>query len=384
MNPFPYQRPVRPEQVIDRDSEVGQLMEWCHSGMLVRLDGPRRYGKTSLVRRLYAEAAKQGTAGIMVDMKGVLTLGNMVTRLGNAYLELRGPIRRKLEPILKGIEGQFNVQVLGSGGGAGLKLPARDANEEGALLALLKLPVEYADRTGWKQVIVCFDEFQDVLSVPSADDKMRGVIQHQPETVSYIFTGSEPRLMNTLFGDRQHAFWSQAEPLSLEPLAAQDTSLYIADRFAETKRDVGEALGPLLSFAAGHPQRTMLLANKVWTKTGAKGTASLEVWEAALAAARLQTEPECEAVWRALTTVQQRVLRALVVNGGYPYRKPGMAAAGITRGSVEAAVEALVAMTVLHQIDAGRFVFVDPMFGTYVADLAGSGTPDLAEDADEE
>ena len=62
MNPFPYQRPILPEQVIDRDPEVQKLLSWCDSAMLVRLDAPRRYGKTSLVRKVFHEAGKHAAA----------------------------------------------------------------------------------------------------------------------------------------------------------------------------------------------------------------------------------------------------------------------------------------------------------------------------------
>jgi len=59
VNPFPYQRPILPEQVIDRDVEVQKLLSWCDSAMLVRLDAPRRYGKTSLVRKVFHEAGNR-------------------------------------------------------------------------------------------------------------------------------------------------------------------------------------------------------------------------------------------------------------------------------------------------------------------------------------
>src|SRR5215467_5469687 len=130
--------------------------------MLVRLDAPRRYGKTSLVRTLFDEAGKQGTVGILVDMKGVLTLADIVTRVGRGFGALQGPVAKALRPSLEGIEAQFNVSVAGTGGG--VRMRGRPANEEGALFALLDLPVKFTGK-GWKQVIVCFDEFQDVLAV---------------------------------------------------------------------------------------------------------------------------------------------------------------------------------------------------------------------------
>ena len=118
MNPFPYQRPILPEQVIDRDLEVQKLLSWCDSGMLVRLDAPRRYGKTSLVRKVFHEAGKHGTVGVLCDLKGVLTLSDVITRLGRSYAQLRGPLEKMLRPVLTSIELEFNVSFMGAGAGA--------------------------------------------------------------------------------------------------------------------------------------------------------------------------------------------------------------------------------------------------------------------------
>ncbi|HET7378675.1 MAG TPA: hypothetical protein VFJ24_01415, partial [Gaiellales bacterium] len=339
-----------------------------------------RYGKTSLVRKLFDEAGKQGTVGILVDMKGVLTLADIVTRVGRGFGALQGPVAKALRPSLEGIEAQFNVSVAGTGGGGGVRRRGRPANEEGALFALLDLPVKFTGK-GWKQVIVCFDEFQDVLAVEAADDKLRSAIQHQPDTISYVFAGSEPRLMNQLFAQRRRAFWSQAEPLALEPLDATDCAEYIAARFTETGMDVGDALGPLLRTAQGHPQRTMLLASKLWSRTEtAGGEATLETWQQALVAAKLQVEPECEAQWRGASTREQRVLRAVCLNDGRPYRKAATEAVGIPSGSVETAAAALVEQTVLRRVETGRFTFIDPLYELYVHDLAESALP--AEDGE--
>lgn len=365
-DPFPYQQPVGPEQVIDRDGETQRLLELADSGMLVRLDAPRRYGKTSLVGRVFHEAGKQGTVGILVDLKGVLTLTDVIVRIGRAYAELRGPLARLVRPVVSGVEAHLGVQIAGVGAGVRLSPPQR--GEEASLFALLDLPKQFTEK-GWRRAIVCFDEFQDVLAVPAADDKMRSVIQHQPEAVSYVFAGSQPRLMNELFATRERAFWSQAERVELAPLDLLDCSLYIADRFTETRKESGDALGPLLRTGQGHPQRTMLLASKLWSHTPARGTATIQTWDRALADAQLQVEPELDAVWRNQSQTEQRILRAVVLNDGRPYQKPAPQAVGVPPGSIDSVTKTLVGETVLRQVEPGRFEFVDPLFALYVRDL---------------
>jgi len=368
VDPFPYQRPVLPGQIINRDQETARMVAEAHAGKLVRLDAPRRFGKTSLARRVQAELDRDGTVGILIDLKGVLTLSDVTFRIGAGYARLRGPLARVARPILTSLE----ARIGGSFGGAnaGLRLAAPQPSEEAALASLLALPQRFVDR-GWQRVNVCFDEFQDLLVVPGADDKLRSVIQHQPDAISYVFAGSQPRLMNELFANRRRAFWSQAERVELRPLDIADCAEYIGGRFEDTGRDPGEALSPLLQTAQGHPQRTMMLASKLWTATPPGGEATIETWQAALADAQLQAEPEFDAVWAAQTKNQQRLLRAVALNAGRPFQKPAPEAVGLASGSIDATVRRLVSETLLWQFEPGVFGFVDPLFGLYVRDLAG-------------
>ena len=51
-NPFVYSHPVAPDDLIDRDDETRRLLIAAVGGHFVRLYAPRKYGKTSLLRRV--------------------------------------------------------------------------------------------------------------------------------------------------------------------------------------------------------------------------------------------------------------------------------------------------------------------------------------------
>ena len=67
--------------------------------------------------------------------------------------------------------------------------------------------------------------------------------------------------MRRLFTDRERPLYGQAEPLELAPLPLDDVLVELSERFEELGEDPVDALAPLVSAAAGHPQRTMLLAH---------------------------------------------------------------------------------------------------------------------------
>ena len=52
VDPFVCSHPVDPEDIIDRDAETQMLLRNVIGGHIVRLSAPRRFGKTSLLRRV--------------------------------------------------------------------------------------------------------------------------------------------------------------------------------------------------------------------------------------------------------------------------------------------------------------------------------------------
>ena len=110
--------------------------------------------------------------------------------------------------------------------------------------------------------------------------------------------------MRLLFETKDRPLYGSAVPMRLGPLADEDVAAYVAARFDSTGRAVGEALNPLLLTGRGHPQRTMLLAHRLWEEVEAGAEASLDDWDAARAAAMNELEPEFDAQWRGLRLLE--------------------------------------------------------------------------------
>lgn len=363
MNPFPYSQPVAVDDLLDRDAEAEGLLRTAEAGGNSRLAAPRRYGKTSLLGRLIHDAAKLDWATVYVDFFGVLTLADVAQCIEMAYAEqLRGPLRawfagarRRLRPTLT------------AGGGP---LPASvsvEAQAEPPLLDRLALPRRVHERDG-RRVLVVFDEFQDVLVAQDrADAVIRSEIQHHGDAASYVFAGSHVGMMRELFADKRRAFYGQATPVPLPPLSPDDVAEYVAERFASTGRAISTALDPLLETAQGHPQRTMLLAHRLWDATPAGATADEEIWLAAYDRAMEEVQDELRAVWSGLAVGQRRVLVAVAENADALYasaRRQG----GSRGGAVAAALEALAdaGEVVADETTRTGYRLVDPLLAAWV------------------
>jgi uncharacterized protein len=357
LNPFRFSGPLSPEQMIDRDPEADDLLALADGGHSFRLVGPRRYGKTTLLRRVLEAAEHQGAATVLVDLQDVLSIAEIVVRIERGYERLKGPVRRHVENLLR----TWNIGLSLGGGGFTATLQRNpNVDAESVLLRLLELPAALFDRQGTTSLIV-FDEIQDVLAVPGADGKIRSVIQHQAEAATYAFAGSAPGVMQQLFADPKRPLLDQAVPRNLDPLPIADVAEYVTLRFRHTGREVGTALTPLLEFTRGHPQRSMMLAHYLWQRTPREATADEGTWLSALDLAASDTAQLMRAIWRALSTNERRVARALAVATSPLHSEETAAAVGIKRSSIGKALETLAANADIIQIDA-KPRLTDPMF----------------------
>jgi uncharacterized protein len=371
VNPFRYTEPVPPAELIDRDDEAETLLRTAVAGNNSRLIAPRRYGKTSLLQRVIEDARGEGWAAVYVDFFGVLTLGDVASRIERAYAaQLEGGlaswfagIRRRLRPTLRL--------------GADEPVPAElevslDPQAEPPLLDRLALPRRILERTGQRTLVV-FDEFQDVLAAKDrADATIRSEIQHHGDAASYVFAGSQLGMMRRMFADRRRALYGQARAVELSPLAPEDVAEDVSRRFARTNRDIGAALDLLLDAGGGHPQRTMLLANALWEEIGPGETAAEEHWFAAYDRALAEVRDELRAIWIGLSTGQRRVLAAVAQNREGLYAG-GRRQGGSRGGAVKSAIRALADQGEVmedRRLPTGHRV-VDPLLRQWIA----AGTP---------
>jgi hypothetical protein len=363
VNPFVYSRPISPEDIVDRDDETEQLLKNAVGGHYVRLYAPRKYGKTSLLRRALADGEKrEGLVPVLVDLYGVVSLADVAVRFERAYAkELRGAIRGRVEEFLQRTGLGLSLGAFGIS--ARLQLEPK-TDPLPALHALLDLPLRLEEAGGYR-AFIALDEFQDIGKVPALDGILRSHIQFQGDVASYVFAGSEPGLMKQLFERKEAPLYGSAVPLKLGRLRDQDIADYVADRFRHGKRNVGEALNPLLASAKGHPQRAMLLAHRLWEEVERGVTATLEEWERAHRAALDELQPEFEAQWRGLDTSEQKTMRAVIAGDGSPYRAAVLERLALTKTMAQKALQRLAARAELEAED-GKQTVVDPLFAEWI------------------
>jgi hypothetical protein len=335
-SPFVYENPLEPpETLAGRVAELALLRDRIGETRNSRLEGPRRYGKTSLLTAVLAAADKDGFVPIYVNFLGVLTAADVAERIERAYREqLDGQLKR----WFAGAVATLRPRVTAAPGGVGVELSPEQRMPE--LLDRLALPRRLQERHG-RQCAIAFDEFQDVVRVGDAlTGTIRSELEQHGKVASYMFSGSHPGLMRDLFSDRRHAFFAQAKPVDLPPLRAEDLGEYIGARFERGGRDPGEALEPLLATADGHPQRAMLFAHHLYEHTNRSATATSEDWLRTFASATRDANPEVQAAWDSWNNSERRLMavisqRILPLQGRVARERYGVSKTGGNHSTIE-------------------------------------------------
>lgn len=110
------------------------------------------------------------------------------------------------------------------------------------------------------------DEFQDLAHVDGLDAILGSHLQHARD-VAVLMAGSRPSMVRTLFTDRSRAFYPQAELSDLGLLTTQLARRVVLDGFDATQLDATSVVDRIVRTTQGHPQRLMLLADRVWSAT---------------------------------------------------------------------------------------------------------------------
>jgi predicted protein tyrosine phosphatase len=379
-NPFRYSGPLRVrEDIVDRENELAEMLALVRGGHSIRLIGPRRYGKTTLLGQLIADAERAGMATALVDLEDVLSIGELVVRIERAYAaSLKGGLRSTVEALFN----VWNVGLSLSAGGFTARLSAHPAtNTEAVLLRLLGLPRELHERTGQRTLVV-FDEVQDILAIRGADGKIRSVIQHHDGVAAYAFAGSAPGLMDQLFADPKRPLLEQAVAAELAPLPLDMVAEYIAARFHRTSRQAGTALQPVVEFTRGHPQRTMLLAHCLWQRTPEGDRADEATFAAAQDEALRHAHQHLRAIFKALTPNEKRVMIALANLTGSPREAANARAVGLNPNSSAKTLEALRAAADVFDDPHTGPTITDPLFELWLRRRGLAGLPTQTPDDD--
>lgn len=362
LNPFDFSKPASADELIDRERDLELLVRLAEGSHNSRLTAPRRYGKTTLLKRVRTEMEKLGMSTVYVNFYGLLSVAEAADRIEDAYREsLHGAVRNLAVGIIRTFRPTAKIPK------TGVRLEPGIETQIGRRLGwLLDLPTKIMEKTG-SPTLVVFDEFQDVLlTKPPLDGLIRSRLERHEAEASYVFAGSHPGMMRRLFGDRTRPFYGQARAVRLGPLPDDALGEYIGERFARSNREIGDILEPLLATVRGHPQRAMLLAHFLWERTPRGEECDGAAWQQALGDVHLELRDELCSIWNGLGDAERRALAAIARGPGQLTRKSVLDELQLARSTARDARDRLVEEGYV-QGEGDELEIVDPLLELWVA-----------------
>lgn len=356
-SPFPNAGPLEADEVRGRDDEAGDLVRLLGGRNPVALIAPRRYGKTSLLRRaVWLLDQAEPTAVIWLDLYGLSSSSDFAVRVAAALQSSTGALRETIDRIAGSLSVHLGIVT------AELRRPRPDGLDPVATIhALMDTLVDAAGR---HSTVIVIDEVADAVGVDNVLEIARTHLQPVYRDVGLAFAGSKPTMMTRLFGDTDQPFYSQAQRMDLGPLRTGTVVELVHDGFGSTNRSAGPVADSVATMGGGHPQRSMELADAAWWLTEPGTEADDDTWEMAFARVRERSSTGLREFFSALSAPQQGVLRA-VARTGAPFAAAEGRFHDLSATSITAARNALVDGGHLVRAD-DRTMIVDPLLADWI------------------
>lgn len=280
-NPFAFGRELTSCELVDRDDEQAALVRVLQENGRLFLVGPRRYGKTSLLRVAAKQAEREG-GGVVVlrhDAEAYPTLHRLTEGLlSDATRRLAGPAE-KAEQKLSCFFGALRPEVSFDPvtGGLSASLGASDQAPSPALLVEVLGGIDRLAGESGKRVGVVLDEFQHVVDLNdgfAAERQLRAAVQTHAN-LAYVFAGSKTSLLSEMTGNADRPFYRLGERLFLGPVPRPDFRAFLHRGFASGGfHSTDEATEAVLDAAEDVPYNVQRLAHACWNDLLYRGAAA--------------------------------------------------------------------------------------------------------------
>ena len=209
-NPFVFGKAAEGDFFTDRTNDAEHLEANLTHGINTILISPRRWGKTSLVKKVMANVAdREDVKIIYVD---VFSCKKIITKVSFSPDSIQ----------------EYSLAF---------EFPGNDDAESD----ILQLPERIARKKNIR-IVVCIDEFQQVAEFQDPltfQKKLRSVWQHQQE-VSYCLFGSKRHLMTEIFSDSSNPFYKFGDMIFLKKIPTDEWVPFICRKFSETGKTITE------------------------------------------------------------------------------------------------------------------------------------------------
>lgn len=270
-NPFVLGKAAEGAYFTDREEDARRLSANLTHGINTILISPRRWGKTSLVKKVISDIDCPDIKFVYIDIFQCKSESEFYHAFATAVIKQTSS---KLEEwvemaktFLSNISPKFSF---GSDPMNDFTLSFEWSPEDTTTFDILQLPQKISTKKGVR-LVICLDEFQQVADFANPvtfQKKLRSVWQHQQD-VTYCMFGSKKHLLENIFNDKSMPFFKFGDMMFLKKISTEEWVRFICDKFHKTGKSISPELAACICEAVDNlSSYVQHLAWIVWYKSG--------------------------------------------------------------------------------------------------------------------
>ena len=268
--PFVFGVATSGDNFTDREKETQRLLLNFTHGVNTILISPRRWGKTSLVKKVAQLAQTKTRKIVYLDIFSCRTESEFYRLFATSVLKQTSSKWDEWVENTKQFLAHINPKIsIGTDPMNDFSISFEYSMQDNAGNDILQLPEKIAIETGI-QIVICIDEFQQISDFEDSktfQKKLRTVWQLQ-QHVSYCLFGSKKHLMNELFEKKNLPFYKFGDAIYLTKIETKYWIEYICKRFENTGKHISPELAKeICRLVDNHSSYVQQLAWLLWIRT---------------------------------------------------------------------------------------------------------------------
>lgn len=268
--PFLFGKTVSEDAFTNRQADIKRLTGNLQNRINTILISPRRWGKSSLVKKVTEQISSRKTRVVMLDLLRIRNEEEFYKTLAKETIKATSnKLTEWIETgklFLKHITPKIS---LGTDPMQDFDISFEWKELEKHYAELLNLPQKIAKKKKL-HLILCIDEFQNCESFRESklfQKRLRTEWQHHHD-VTYCLYGSRQHMMTELFEKQSNPFYKFGDVIYLPKILRNDWINFIQEQFRSTKKNINEELANLIAaMAQDHSYYVQQLSYLVWIAT---------------------------------------------------------------------------------------------------------------------
>lgn len=312
--PFLYGKLVEVANFTNRTAETKQLQDNFRSGINTILLSPRRWGKSSLVKKAASEYSKKNdnTKIVYLDLFNTRNEADFYKELSEQTINTTSGKMEEWIANAKEYLKNLNPKIsISPNADQPLSLDLNWNNIAKEPNDILNLAENIAQEKGIK-IVICIDEFQNLSYYNSPLDfqkKLRSHWQHH-QNVSYCLYGSKRHMMLDIFASTEMPFYKFGDIIFLDKISNEHWKDYITKQFRTSGKTITRMqAGRIAELVENHSYYVQQLAQQCWLR--ANDSLEDEIIDEALESLILQLSLLFQNITEGLSTKQLNFLHAV-------------------------------------------------------------------------